>query len=110
MDEDELFNFFLFNYYEDMVGDLFYKKTGNTKTKLVKMRTQKAFSMMSSNFGVFPDIQDDEMCGGIPDIDGNGWTDSGVDSCQGDSGGPLICNDQDDYMFHYQIIFINWNF
>ena len=36
--------------------------------------------------------QPDEMCGGLPDIDGNGWTDAGTDSCQGDSGGPLICN------------------
>ena len=31
------------------------------------------------------------MCGGLPDIDGNGWTDPGTDSCQGDSGGPMIC-------------------
>ena len=40
----------------------------------------------------FAGIQADEMCGGLPDIDGNGWTDAGTDSCQGDSGGPLICN------------------
>ena len=98
MDEDDLLNYFLLNYYEDMVDHLFHKKSSNSKTKSKKMRVQKAFSMMSANIGVFPDIHDDEMCGGIPDIDGNGWTDSGVDSCQGDSGGPLICNDQGAYM------------
>ena len=32
------------------------------------------------------------MCAGLPDIDGNGWTDAGIDACQGDSGGPLICD------------------
>ena len=37
-------------------------------------------------------IQSDEMCAGLPDVDGNGKTDAGKDSCQGDSGGPLICN------------------
>ena len=40
----------------------------------------------------FAGTQPDEMCGGLPDVDGNGWTDAGTDSCQGDSGGPLICN------------------
>merc|ERR1712183_319099 len=40
----------------------------------------------------FAGTQPDEMCGGLPDIDGNGLTDAGTDSCQGDSGGPLICN------------------
>ena len=37
------------------------------------------------------------MCGGLPDVDNNGWTDPGTDSCQGDSGGPLICNVGDRY-------------
>jgi len=34
----------------------------------------------------------DDICAGMPDIDGDGTTDGGVDSCQGDSGGPLICD------------------
>ena len=34
----------------------------------------------------------DELCAGLPDIDGNGLTDAGADACQGDSGGPLVCN------------------
>merc|ERR1719436_2107833 len=37
-------------------------------------------------------MQDDEMCGGLPDCNGDNLTDEGKDSCQGDSGGPLICN------------------
>ena len=40
----------------------------------------------------FAGTEPDEMCAGLPDLDGNGWTDPGTDSCQGDSGGPLICN------------------
>jgi len=32
-----------------------------------------------------------EICGGTPDLNGDGLTDSGSDSCQGDSGGPLTC-------------------
>ena len=45
----------------------------------------------------FAGTQPDEMCGGLPDVDNNGWTDAGTDSCQGDSGGPLICNVGDRY-------------
>ena len=37
-------------------------------------------------------INDDEICAGLPDMDGDGLTDAGKDSCQGDSGGPLICD------------------
>merc|ERR1712113_759728 len=36
----------------------------------------------------------DEICAGLPDRDGDGNTDGGVDACQGDSGGPLICEQQ----------------
>ena len=94
MDDDDLFNV-MFDYYDNFLGDLFYNKSKKMGKKLKKNQNQKAFptSFDPSTFGVFPDTKDDEMCGGMPDIDGNGWTDSGVDSCQGDSGGPLICND-----------------
>ena len=34
----------------------------------------------------------DDICAGLPDLDGNGLTDAGTDSCQGDSGGPLVCD------------------
>ena len=37
-------------------------------------------------------INPDEICAGLPDMDGDGMTDGGKDSCQGDSGGPLICD------------------
>ena len=37
-------------------------------------------------------VYDDEFCAGLPDSDGDGYTDAGADSCQGDSGGPLVCN------------------
>ena len=97
MDEDDLLNFFHFNYYGDMLYDQFYGKSSNSRKELKKNTgiNRKSFEIPASflTMGVFPDIHDDEMCGGLPDIDGNGWTDSGVDSCQGDSGGPLICND-----------------
>ena len=33
-----------------------------------------------------------EFCAGVPDLDGNGMVDGGIDACNGDSGGPLICN------------------
>lgn len=33
----------------------------------------------------------DEICAGLYDRDGDGYTDSGPDPCQGDHGGPLIC-------------------
>ena len=33
-----------------------------------------------------------EFCAGIPDRDGDGETDGGIDACSGDSGGPLICD------------------
>ena len=99
MDEEDLLNLLLVDYYDGILDDLFSVKSNN-HTKLKKKKNQKMFSSAfdPSTFGVFPDIQDDEMCGGKPDIDGNGWTDSGADSCQGDSGGPLICNDQGDFM------------
>ena len=97
MDEDDLLNFFHFNNYGEMLYDQFYGKSSNSRKKLKKSTgiNRKSFEIPASflTMGVFPDIHDDEMCGGLPDIDGNGWTDSGVDSCQGDSGGPLICND-----------------
>ena len=33
------------------------------------------------------------MCGGIPDMDGNGVAaESGKSTCSGDSGGPVICD------------------
>jgi len=34
-----------------------------------------------------------EFCAGIPDHDGDGQIDGGMDSCQGDSGGPVVCDD-----------------
>ena len=37
-------------------------------------------------------MNDDEICAGIPDADGDNLTEAGVDSCQGDSGGPLVCD------------------
>ena len=99
MDDEDLLNLLLVDYYDGILDDLFSVKSNN-RTKLKKKKDQKMFSSAfdPSTFGIFPDIQDDEMCGGIPDVDGNGWTDSGADSCQGDSGGPLICNDQGDFM------------
>ena len=98
-DDEDLLNLLLVDYYDGILDDLFSVKSNN-HTKLKKKKDQKMFSSAfdPSTFGVFPDIKDDEMCGGKPDIDGNGWTDSGADSCQGDSGGPLICNDQGDFM------------
>lgn len=33
-----------------------------------------------------------EFCAGIPDNDGDGQIDGGIDACSGDSGGPLICD------------------
>ena len=33
-----------------------------------------------------------EFCAGIPDLDGNGKVDGGIDACSGDSGGPLVCD------------------
>jgi len=40
----------------------------------------------------YDSLEEDDICAGIPDFDGDGNTDGGVDSCQGDSGGPLICD------------------
>jgi len=40
----------------------------------------------------FGPINDDEMCAGLPDADGNNLVEAGVDACQGDSGGPLVCD------------------
>ena len=57
--------------------------------RLVKISGEFGFNDFRPNFA---GTQPDEMCGGLPDIDGNGWTDAGTDSCQGDSGGPLICD------------------
>jgi len=48
-----------------------------------------AYCLANSNNS--PPLPDD-ICAGMPDNDGNGMTDGGVDSCQGDSGGPLICD------------------
>ena len=56
--------------------------------RLVKISGEFGFNDFRPNFA---GTQPDEMCGGLPDIDGNGWTDAGTDSCQGDSGGPLVC-------------------
>ena len=99
MEEEDLLNLLLADYYDGILDDLFSLKSNN-QTRLKKKVNQKIlpWEFDPSTFGVFPDIQEDEMCGGIPDVDGNGWTDSGADSCQGDSGGPLICNDQGDFM------------
>ena len=33
-----------------------------------------------------------EFCAGIPDLEGNGKIDGGIDGCSGDSGGPLVCD------------------
>ena len=54
------------------------------------------FSNEYCNNNVKPDLIDAtidglEFCAGKPDINGDGLTDSGVDSCQGDSGGPVTC-------------------
>jgi len=35
-------------------------------------------------------IQQNMICAGVPDFDGDGITDGGQDACQGDSGGPLV--------------------
>ena len=33
-----------------------------------------------------------EFCAGVPDLDGDGQIDGGIDACNGDSGGPLVCD------------------
>ncbi|CAG5110207.1 Oidioi.mRNA.OKI2018_I69.chr2.g4632.t1.cds [Oikopleura dioica] len=54
----------------------------------VNILGQEYCSANSNNGALLPD----DICAGLPDLDGNGLTDPGVDSCQGDSGGPLVCN------------------
>ena len=41
--------------------------------------------------GYKSELEEDDVCAGVPDLDGDGNSDGGKDACQGDSGGPLIC-------------------
>ena len=65
MDEEDLLNLLLADYYDGILDDLFSVKSNN-RTKLKKKKNQKMFSSAfdPSTFGVFPDIQNDEMRGG----------------------------------------------
>jgi len=41
--------------------------------------------------GYKTELEEDDVCAGVPDFDDDGNADGGKDACQGDSGGPLIC-------------------
>ena len=65
---------------------------GNTPSKLQSVGVNLFSQEYCAANTLYSSIQDDEICAGLPDGNGDGLTDGGKDSCQGDSGGPLICN------------------
>ena len=42
--------------------------------------------------GYKTELEEDDICAGVPDLDDDGDSDGGKDACQGDSGGPLVCD------------------
>ena len=72
-----------------------FKKKSNRKelqTVGVNVFSNTYCTDNTSKNPLFGPINDDEMCAGLPDADGDNLTEAGVDSCQGDSGGPLVCD------------------
>ena len=54
-------------------------------------------------------VNEDEFCAGIPDLNDDDIVDGGIDSCQGDSGGPLVCKQESWYGTQlYQAGIVSW--
>lgn len=52
----------------------------------------KSYAKAHTNSSIFDLVTyESEFMAGLPDRDGDGWSDGGSDACIGDSGGPLVC-------------------
>ena len=60
----------------------------------VKEKTKKV--LWTKNGIIF----ENELVAGLPDSDGDKYTDAGSDGCGGDSGGPLVCRKGDSLVMY----------